>query len=153
MDVANFELHLPLPFYRNPSITRLLPCPLLSVATFQLQGIGRNYRPWLSPYGVLQFSLLLELPSHLEHLAENLDPFTHLFGMSVVEACRPFVSNTTIGPALKWPNDIYAKVNNRLEKIGGIVVNTIPPTTQFGPVKRILIGEGISPSIYTCLMP
>ena len=72
--------------------------------------------------------------------------------MSVVEACRPFVSNPAAGPALKWPNDIYAKVGNRLEKIGGIVVNTIPPTTQFGPVKRILIGEGISPSTYTCLM-
>ena len=121
------------------------------IAAFQLQGVGRNYRPWLSPYGVLQFSLLLELPSNLEHLAQNLDPFTHLLGLSVVEACRSFVPNPAAGPALKWPNDIYAKVDGRLEKIGAIVVNTIP-TTQFGSVKRILIGEGISPSTYTCLM-
>ena len=146
---SRIKLHLPR--YSNPSIANLLPCPLLSLATFQLQGVGRNHRPWLSPYDVLQWSLLLELPPSLEHLTRNLDPFMHLIGLTVVETCRLFLSDA-IAPmvALKWPNDIYARVDGKLEKIGGIVVNNIP-TTLPGSRSRILIGERNSLSHYMCL--
>jgi len=135
---SRIKLHSPR--YSNPSIANLLPCPLLSLATFQLQGVGRNHRPWLSPYDVLQWSLLLELPPDLEHLTRRLDPFMHLIGLTVVETCRHYLSNTTTSMiALKWPNDIYARVGNRLEKLGGIVVDNIP--TPPGSKNRILIGE------------
>ena len=147
---GRIKLHLPR--YSNPTIANLLPCPLLSLATFQLQGVGRNYRPWLSIYDVLQWSLLLELPPGLEHLTRKLDPFLHLIGMTVVETCRHYLPNgTTSTVALKWPNDIYARVGARLEKIGGIVVNSIP-TTLPGSRSRILIGERNPLSNYMCLM-
>ena len=137
------ELHLPR--YSNPSIANLLPCPLLSLATFQLQGVGRNHRPWLSPYDILQWSLLLELPPGLEHLTQKLDPFMHLIGLTVVETCRLYLPITTASAiALKWPNDIYATVKGRLEKIGGIVVNSIP-RTHSGSRNRIVIGKGKPP--------
>jgi len=137
--------------YRNLRIASILPCPLLSVATFQLQGVGRNYKPWLSPFGVLQWSLLLELPPNLEHLIQNLDPFTHLLGLTIVETCRRWLLDTENGISLKWPNDIYGTLEGRYEKIGGIVVNSIP-ATQLGSRSRILIGERTPPSNYAPLM-
>ena len=122
--------------------SELFPCPLLSLAAFQLQGVGRSHRPWLSPYDVLQWSLLLELPAGLEYLAQNLDPFVHLISLTIVETCRLYLPITTASAAaLKWPNEIYATVKGRLEKIGGIVVNNIP-TTLSGSGQRIVIGEG-----------
>jgi biotin-(acetyl-CoA carboxylase) ligase len=126
---------------------------LLSLATFQLQGVGRNYKPWLSPHGVLQWSLLLELPPKLEHLNRNTDLFTQLLGLTVVETCRRrFLGSAAPRLALKWPNDIYASVNDQREKIGGIVVNYIPATLS-GPRNRILIGERTPLSKYPRLMP
>ena len=135
------RIELYLPRYSNPSIANLLPCPLLSLATFQLQAVGRNHRPWLSPYGVLQWSLLLELPPGLEHLSKKSDPFVHLISLTVVETCRLYLPITTASAiTLKWPSDIYAIVKGRLEKIGEIVVNNIPRTLS-GSRNRIVIGK------------
>ena len=140
---SRIELHLPR--YSNPSIANLLPCPLLSLATFQLQGVSQNHRPWLSPYGVLQWSLLLELPPGLEHMSKKLDPLMHLIGLTIVETCRLYLPiSTASAVALKWPNDIYATIKGRLEKIGEIVVNNIPRTLS-GSRNRIVIGKGKPP--------
>lgn len=75
----------------------------------------------------------------------------HLLGLTVVETCRLCLPDTTAVLALKWPNDIYASVDGRLEKIGGIFVNNIPGTPS-GSRNRILIGERTSLLDYARLM-
>ena len=100
--------------------------PILSLATHQIAGRGRGSNSWLSPPGCLQFSLLLRV-SLASFPAARLVYIQYLFALAVVEACR---SSQVLGPfgdrvRLKWPNDIYALVENGApKKIGGILVNT-----------------------------
>ena len=134
-------------FYRNPLIAQKLPSPLLSLATFQLEGIGSSTdRVWLSPYGVLQWTLMLDVPSRFGHNTVHLDAAVHIVGLAVVEACRPLLGEEyrkNLG--LKWPNDIYiaSGAPKRLEKVGGVIVELIPETEP-GGARRILIGQLIT---------
>ena len=54
----------------------------------------------------------------------------YLFSLAIVEACRDEAVLGSYGEAvkIKWPNDIYADIGNgergKLEKIGGVLVNT-----------------------------
>lgn len=52
----------------------------------------------------------------------------YLVGIAVVEACREVLGHAGDAVVLKWPNDIYAKVETptgtELRKIGGILINT-----------------------------
>jgi biotin-(acetyl-CoA carboxylase) ligase len=83
---------------------------------------------------------LLELPPDFAHLTGTLEPFVHLLGLTVVETCRLYLSETAaISLGLKWPNDIYMNDNGQLKKIGEIVVNHI--SVNPGRKSRILIGK------------
>lgn len=134
-------------FYRNPLVAQNLPSPLLSLATFQLEGIGSSAdRVWLSPYGVLQWTLMLDLPSRFNDDRVHLDAAIHIVSLAVVEACRPLLHvqhRHRLG--LKWPNDIYiaAGAQGPFEKVGGVIVELIPETEQ-GGTRRILIGQLIT---------
>ena len=134
-------------FYRNPLVTQRLPSPLLSLATFQLEGHGSSTdRVWLSPYGVLQWTLMLNVPSWFRDDRVHLDAAVHIVSLAVVEACRPLLDvqhRQRLG--LKWPNDIYiaAGAQEPLEKVGGVIVELIPETGQ-GGTRRILIGQLIT---------
>jgi biotin---protein ligase len=103
-----------------------LPSPLLSLATYQLSGRGRGSNVWVSPLGCLQWSLLLRPPPEFPN--NKLVFIQYLVGLAVVEACRNVMGETGNCVVLKWPNDIYAKIQGgekeELRKIGGILVNT-----------------------------
>jgi len=83
---------------------------------------------WLSPYGCLQFSLALRIPS-VKIPMNKLVFLQYLFSLAIVEACRDETVLGSHGEAvkIKWPNDIYAvfgEGERRLKKIGGVLVNT-----------------------------
>ncbi|KAF7319527.1 BPL/LPL catalytic domain-containing protein [Mycena chlorophos] len=126
---------------KNPRFMGLLPPPLLSLASHQLAGRGRGANVWLSPSGCLQFSLLLRLPL-ATFPANKLVFVQYLFALAVVEACRDESVLGVSGSAvrLKWPNDIYAMVNDEPKKIGGILVNT----SFSGGKVDIVIGSGLN---------
>ena len=118
--------------HRNPILFRSLPTPLLSLASHQLSGRGRGSNTWLSPSGCLQFSLLLR-PSFSQVPASRLVFLQYLFALAVVEACQKLLGNSGERVRLKWPNDIYAVVDEydddgrtkqEKKKIGGVLVNT-----------------------------
>jgi hypothetical protein len=115
-----------------------------------MQGVGWDQRPWLSPYGILQWSLLLELPPDLEHRIRNSDAFTRLLGLTVVETCLYLLGTTASSLGLNGPSDIYANVNGRLVKIGGIVMDTIQADP--GREDRVLIGTRFPLPNYARLM-
>jgi len=133
-------------FYRNPVIARRLPSPLLSLATFQLKGIcSSTDRIWLSPYGVLQWTLMLDVPNNFGGRA-HLDAAVHVVSLAVVEACQPLLAaahRPNLG--LKWPNDIYiaSGAGGRPEKVGGVLVELLPERVSEA-TKRILIGQTIT---------
>jgi len=104
-----------------------LPPPLLSIASSQLAGRGREGAVWLSPPGYLLFSLLLRV-SHLP--ANKLVFLQYLLSLAVAEACR---EEALLGPKageqvrLEWPNRLYAIIggrNENIKRLGGILVTT-----------------------------
>src|ERR1700761_2600471 len=109
-----------------------LPTPVMSLATHQMSGRGRGENVWLSPPGVLMFSLLLRVSSSpskdYPYLpTSRLVYIQYLFGISVVQACRTILGEFGKQVRLKWPNDIYtAGDGGRAErkKLGGILVGT-----------------------------
>ena len=115
--------------YRNPKLLANLPNPLLCLASYQLQGRGRGGNMWLSPYGCLQFSLALRIPSAKVPMSK-LVFLQYLFSLAITEACRDEAVLGRYGEAvrIKWPNDIYAVLGEgekrELQKIGGVLVNT-----------------------------
>ena len=84
---------------------------------------------WLSPYGCLQFSLALRIPSARVPM-NKLVFLQYLFSLAIVEACRDEAVLGSYGEAvkIKWPNDIYVDLSEgerkKFEKIGGVLVNT-----------------------------
>ena len=84
---------------------------------------------WLSPYGCLQFSLALRIPSAKVPM-KKLVFLQYLFSLAIVEACRDEAVLGSYGEAvkIKWPNDVYAVLgegeHRELKKIGGVLVNT-----------------------------
>jgi biotin---protein ligase len=133
--------------YRNPTFLRVLPVPLLSLATHQLSGRGRGSNTWVSPAGCLQFSLLLR-PGLSTLPASRLVFVQYLFALAVVDAGRELMGEAGLRIRLKWPNDIYALVdvadeNGRIreekKKVGGILVST---NFNAGEVD-VIIGEWI----------
>lgn len=119
----------------------LLPTPILSLASHQLNGRGRGTNIWLSPSGCLQFSLLLRT-SIATLPASKLVFVQYLFGLAVADACREETVLGKLGQKvrLKWPNDIYLIIGDGdtdRKKIGGILVNT----NITGNKVEIVIGE------------
>lgn len=111
-----------------------LPAPLLSIASHQLSGRGRGGNVWLSSSGCLQFSVLLRVASQpsgsgVPYLpAPKLVFVQYLFSLAVVHACHDIMSPMGKRVRLKWPNDIYAVVEEKghvhKKKLGGVLVST-----------------------------
>ena len=84
---------------------------------------------WLSPYGCLQFSLALRIPSAKVPM-NKLVFLQYIFSLAIVEACRDEAVLGSYGETvqIKWPNDIYVALGEgerrELKKIGGVLVNT-----------------------------
>ncbi|TFK75623.1 class II aaRS and biotin synthetase [Pluteus cervinus] len=130
---------------KNPRLLSLLPTPFVSIASYQLAGRGRGSNVWVSPAGLLQFSVHVRV-ALASFPASKLVFVQYLFGLAVVEACREDVILGSFGDRvrLKWPNDIYAVAGEENDKsswkkIGGILVNT----SFSGGKVDIVIGCGL----------
>ncbi|KAI0795547.1 hypothetical protein C8Q75DRAFT_456220 [Abortiporus biennis] len=128
---------------KNHGILCTFPPPLLSLASQQTSGRGRGGNTWVSPSGCLQFSLLLRA-SLSELSAAKLVFIQYLFGLAVVEACRnEQILGEKLGEKvrLKWPNDVYAIMDDgSKKKIGGVLIHT----SFMGGTVYIVIGAGLN---------
>lgn len=145
---------------KNPRLMRLLPSGFTSLATHQISGRGRGGNAWISPLGCLQFSTLLHIPvspspgssqAYYHNLGSTpmavgpkLVFVQYLAGLAIVQAIRTGLGAeyAEVGRKvrLKWPNDIYAEVEDgpgseerkgvfkhlgkSWAKMGGILVNS-----------------------------
>ena len=109
---------------KNPAFLRSLPSGFVVHATSQLNGRGRAGNTWISPRGALAFSFTLRLPLKL---AGRLVFVQYLVSLAVVEGIKGYGAGWEgVDVGIKWPNDIYgrARMAERWEKIGGIIVNS-----------------------------
>ncbi|KAK9353475.1 biotin-protein ligase [Lipomyces doorenjongii] len=123
---------------RNLSLLRHLPTGFTAVGTVQVAGRGRGGNVWVSPIGLLAFSIVIRHPLAIQAVAPVVF-VQYIASLAIVEAIR------TYGPGyeeldvrLKWPNDVYARnpayeeavaegitpLPAKYLKIAGILVNS-----------------------------
>jgi len=113
------------------------------LTSHQLSGKGRGRNTWISAQGCLQFSLLLRHP--YQGTASPIF-IQYLAALAIVETVRCQPGYEDIPLRLKWPNDIYAEVEDEVEgkrnllKLGGVLVNS-----QFsGDAFTLVVGCGVN---------
>ncbi|KAK0544450.1 biotin holocarboxylase synthetase [Tilletia horrida] len=160
---------------KNFKLLRTLPTGFTCIGTHQVSGRGRGKNAWISPLGCFQFSLVLRLPASA---ASQIAFLQFLGGLAITLALRSGIVVPPTGNEeednrlrkafseqvgkkvrIKWPNDLYAEVDEDLEssglgqrqgvftregkryaKLGGILVNS-----QFADKEFILVvGCGVN---------
>lgn len=151
---------------KNYKLLTRLPNGFTSFATHQVSGRGRGKNAWISPLGCLQFSTLLHIPDPQKtfwHAGMGAIVFVqYLAGLAIVESVRSGSLGeeyaNTIGNKIriKWPNDVYAQVDDQNErstrkgtftyqnktyaKMAGVLINS-----QFaGSDLALVVGCGIN---------
>jgi biotin--protein ligase len=120
---------------KNSKLSSILENGTLFVADHQVLGRGRGHNTWISQNGSLQFSLLLEYKS-----SRTLIFIQYLFALAIVEAIKSFPGYSEFPVFIKWPNDIYTRYNDKLLKLGGILINSSYEKKIF----RLIIGCGLN---------
>ncbi|KAK9319739.1 biotin-protein ligase [Lipomyces orientalis] len=139
---------------RNLSLLRHLPTGFTAVGTVQVAGRGRGGNVWVSPLGLLAFSIVIRHPVAIQSVAP-LVFVQYIASLAIVEAIR------TYGPGydeldvrLKWPNDVYARnpaydeavaegatpLPAKYLKIAGILVNSNFANNEY----LLVVGCGIN---------
>eukprot|EP00795_Rhopilema_esculentum_P017500 gene17500-9118_t len=120
------------------SIVSLLSGPngLVVAAGQQTQGKGRGGNVWLSPFGCMMFSVLVQIPSS-SLLGQRMPFLQHIAAVAFVRSVRSKEGYEDINVRIKWPNDIY--VGDSI-KIGGLIVNSSYMDGKFSAV----IGIGVN---------
>lgn len=105
------------------------PPNTIVLAKEQLKGRGQRNNVWQSPIGCAMGSLQVALKKH-SYLSNRLCFLQHILALSISTTLEQ-LNPAKLGlnrVKLKWPNDIVylneTKSDRRLEKLGGILVNT-----------------------------
>ncbi|KAJ3324299.1 biotin holocarboxylase synthetase [Boothiomyces sp. JEL0866] len=104
---------------KNPIFANILPSGSVFVASQQSAGKGRGKNSWISQKGCLQFSMRL-----IHTNMASVVFIQYLMGLAVVQGIRKTKGCENLNVHLKWPNDIYAKTEDGLKKIGGILITS-----------------------------
>lgn len=137
---------------KNLKLLRVLPTGFVFVATQQIAGRGRKNNVWISPQGVLAYSLIIRQPEYL--ILSSIVFVQYLVSLAIVEAIKTYDSHyNELDIHIKWPNDICVKkpeedtiepsfVLNGIGyiKIGGILINCKHIDNEF----LMIIGCGIN---------
>jgi BirA family transcriptional regulator, biotin operon repressor / biotin---[acetyl-CoA-carboxylase] ligase len=103
----------------------------LFVADYQHAGRGRQGRAWLAEPGAALLMSILFRETRRESRPWH---FTSLASVSVVEAIRPLVAQSSV--AIKWPNDVMVDD----EKVAGILAET----SWDGRELQAIVGIGLN---------
>jgi BirA family transcriptional regulator, biotin operon repressor / biotin---[acetyl-CoA-carboxylase] ligase len=105
------------------------------VSREQTAGRGRAGRPWQAAAGSALFATLILRPPVAAH---SLSTLPLVAGVAVAEVIER-VSGGTVW--LKWPNDVWLKVDDGAAKVAGILVTS---SLRGDRVDYVLIGVGIN---------
>ncbi|ORX78446.1 class II aaRS and biotin synthetase [Anaeromyces robustus] len=123
----------------NKGLLNKLPHGAVMVASKQRSGKGRNNNTWISSPSCLQFTFIL----HHKDI-KTISSIQFLVGLCVVNAIKSFDVFKNIDVHLKWPNDVYLKINENgeesLKKIAGILIES----SYYNNDYILIIGCGIN---------
>ncbi|EMR11322.1 biotin-[acetyl-CoA-carboxylase] ligase [Pneumocystis murina B123] len=139
---------------KNLKLLRVLPTGFVFVATQQIAGKGRKNNVWISPQGVLAYSLIIRQPEYL--IFSSIVFIQYLVSLAIVEAIKTYDNHyNELDIHIKWPNDICVKQSeeNTIEpsfilnnigyiKIAGILIDCKHIDNEF----LMIIGCGINVS-------
>ena len=130
---------------KNFSLQRVLPNGFTILCLRQVSGRGRGSNAWVSPPGVLSFSMILHHTPRTAH-HEGLIFLQYLISLSVVHAVKVLAS---VDVRIKWPNDIYMAAEDGVQingkkyaKISGSLITT----TWWQDKYIMVVGVGINVS-------
>jgi biotin--protein ligase len=89
---------------KNFKLQSSLPHGFVLLCAHQLSGRGRGGNAWISPPGVLSFSMVMHHPGRA---SRTLVFMQYLVSLATVEAIRDM---SGLDVRIKWPNDVYIKV-------------------------------------------
>nr|CAG8545032.1 2010_t:CDS:10 [Entrophospora candida] len=124
----------------NLKLKKELPNGFIFLTNRQIQGRGRGKNTWISPLGCLQFSFTL---NHYDNPTTSASVvfIQYLLSLAIVESIRTKDGYEEIPLRLKWPNDIYAFIDdNEFVKIGGVLVNSNYINKEY----KLVIGCGLN---------
>ncbi|CAJ0766964.1 19517_t:CDS:10 [Entrophospora sp. SA101] len=124
----------------NLKLKKKLPNGFIFLTNRQIQGRGRGKNTWISPLGCLQFSFTL---NHYDNPTTSASVvfIQYLLSLAIVESIRTKDGYEEIPLRLKWPNDIYAFIDdNEFVKIGGVLVNSNYINKEY----KLVIGCGLN---------
>jgi BirA family biotin operon repressor/biotin-[acetyl-CoA-carboxylase] ligase len=111
----------------------------LAVADEQTAGRGRNGRTWEAPPGA---ALLLSLGFRPAWLApEQVWRLAATVSLAMADAAEEVAGLPDRAITLKWPNDLYAAVDDEPRKVAGVLGET---DGLGGPDPRAVIGIGVN---------
>ncbi|KAJ3300654.1 biotin holocarboxylase synthetase [Borealophlyctis nickersoniae] len=120
---------------KNLKFSSAIPSGLVCVGSHQVAGRGRGRNSWISQSGCLMFTLSLH---HRD--ARSVVFIQYLVGLAIVEAIRGLPGCADLPVHLKWPNDLYAVLDDGPKKIGGILVTSSYQKGTFS----LFIGCGVN---------
>ncbi|KAI8578733.1 hypothetical protein K450DRAFT_245252 [Umbelopsis ramanniana AG] len=132
---------------KNFKFSQILPSGLVCLATNQVAGRGRGRNAWVSQSGAVQFSMVMHHSITLSNAPVVF--IQYLVALAVVESIRTRKGYENVPLRLKWPNDIYAQVQEKsergepttvLKKVGGLLVNSSFLKNEF----LLVVGCGIN---------
>lgn len=108
------------------------PAGTYVVATRQSAGTGRGGHAWVSPFGGLYLSAIVDLPS----------PQPGLIPLALGERLRQYFEESYgVRSVLKWPNDVLIPAERGpLRKLAGVIVDRVDE-------RKAVIGVGINVSV------
>jgi BirA family biotin operon repressor/biotin-[acetyl-CoA-carboxylase] ligase len=111
----------------------------LAVADEQTAGRGRNGRTWEAPPGA---ALLLSIGFRPAWLApEQVWRLAATVSLAMADAAEEVAGLPDRAITLKWPNDLYAAVDDEPRKVAGVLGET---DGLGGPDPRAVIGIGVN---------
>ncbi|KAL2314975.1 Biotin--protein ligase [Schizosaccharomyces pombe] len=120
------------------------------LGNYQTAGRGRGQNMWVSPYGTLAFSFIINVDAK-NFSTTPIALFQYLMALAVVRGIREYAPGYENIPAfIKWPNDVYVRVDKgginfqgkQYMKLSGIIV-----TSNYRKnVLHLVVGCGINVS-------
>ncbi|KAK9481315.1 biotin-protein ligase [Lipomyces japonicus] len=134
---------------KNLKLLRNLPTGTTAVGSIQISGRGRAGNVWVSPLGLLAFSIVIRHPSSVQAIAP-LVFVQYIAAMAIVKAATSYGDGyDKLDIRLKWPNDVYAlnpeydqAVNDKSRNL----VDDLPP--KYLKLAGVLVNSNYSDNEY-----
>jgi BirA family biotin operon repressor/biotin-[acetyl-CoA-carboxylase] ligase len=105
----------------------------LIISKLQFAGRGQGENRWSSNYGGLYFSYIFDIDEKDLKKTKELS-------IKFARVIKRILTEYGIECVIKYPNDVYAKINDDYKKISGILIETLPRDNK----RYVIVGVGVN---------